>query len=374
MPILSPSIAVMLRRLLTNKKPLVIVPVVLVLILIGLFLPVRKVSIEPYGILSLETKITLTVGEGVAYASPAEYLQNPSFTGGSTGWTLDTTTYDPDVFQDSPGSIKTITVVGRNKTVTGTCSQTIATDIGSSDTVKLSLWWKKGYTSSVASQDLKAQIALPSDPTTFIDIWSDTQTGDIDWTAVTEVDVSSYFTEPGTYQFCYYMYVANPNDPSAQVWAWIDNTHLDVTPAVPPDITNTPTSKAFGTVNTSTDYWTKGPAPTFPLDDTECYFTVTNNSSVTAKIAIRATDFSGGIAGGGWDLGSTPAGDTVVLKAGKSGDAEGDMVTLTTIDQTFIASLDALASKMWELKMETPTSFSNGDPKTSTVTLTAMFP
>jgi hypothetical protein len=145
--------------------------------------------------------------------------------------------------------------------------------------------------------------------------------------------------------------------------------HIEYTTASP-DITNTPSSKAFGTVETSTDYWSDGAAPTFPLDDTECYFTVTNNSGAAADIDIKATNFTGG---SGWTLTSgSPGADTVRLRAGKSGDAnEAAMVILTTIDQAFISSLADTASKKWELKMETPTSFSDGDTKTSTVTLTA---
>lgn len=359
----------MLRRLVTNKKLLVIVPVALVLALTGLFLPAREVSIEPYGRLSLESKITITIGYEAAYASPAEYLLNPSFTGGDTDWTLDTTTYDAGVFQDTAGSIKTITDLGKNKTATGTCSQTIGTAINSTDTVKLSLWWKKGYTSSVRAQDLAVQRALPSAPTTFIDIWSDTQTGDIDWTAVTDLDVSSYFTETGTYQFRYYMKVWNPNDAAAQVWAWIDNTHLDVTPGVVPDISNLPTSKSFDTVSESTDYWsTVTNPPTFPLDDGECYFTVTNYSGAAVDITVKGTNFTGGV---GWTLASSPGENIVTVKAGKSGDTvEGDMVVLTTSEQTFITALADTASKKWEIKLETGT-FTDGVPKSSTVTLTA---
>jgi len=350
---------------------LLVVPVILALTAVSLFMSAQRVSIEGIGTLSFETTVTLSVGSEVAYASPAEYLLNPSFTLGTTDWTLDTTTYDSTVYQDTAGSIKTITDVGRNESETGTCSQTIGTAINSTDVVKLSLYWKKGFTGSVELQNLEAQIARPSAPTTFIDIWSHTQTGNIDWTAVTELDVSAYFTETGTYEFRYYMELENPNDPSAQVWAWIDNTHLDVTPAVP-DISNLPTSKDFGLVNTSTDYWSNGSAPTWPLDDGECYFTVTNNSSQAVNIAIRATDFSGGTPG--WTLAGTPGADAVVLKAGKSGDSlETNMVTLTTSDQAFITALGASTPIKWELKMETPISFSNGDPKTSTVTLTATF-
>jgi len=75
-----------------------------------------------------------------------------------------------------------------------------------------------------------------------------------------------------------------------------------------------------------------------------------------------------------WTLGGTAGEDIVVLKAGASGTTadENAMFTLTNSDQTnFISSLAASASKWWELKMETPASFSNTNTKTATITLTA---
>lgn len=133
------------------------------------------------------------------------------------------------------------------------------------------------------------------------------------------------------------------------------------------DISNAPISKAFGTVAASTSYWSNGSAPTFPLDDAECFFTVTNNGG-TCSITIKATNFTGGV---GWTLG-TPAQNVVRLKTGKSGDAlETNMVTLTTSPQAFISALANLATKKWEVKMETPTSYTDGALKTSTITLTA---
>jgi hypothetical protein len=136
-----------------------------------------------------------------------------------------------------------------------------------------------------------------------------------------------------------------------------------------PDISNIPSSKNFGTVAESSDYWSNDGAPTFPLDDGECYFTVTNNSSAAVNIQIKATDFAGGV---GWTLTSgSPGQNTVRMKAGKSGDStEGDMVTLTNGDQGFISGLAASASKAWELKLETGT-FTDVAAKTSTITLTA---
>jgi hypothetical protein len=136
------------------------------------------------------------------------------------------------------------------------------------------------------------------------------------------------------------------------------------------DIVNTPSSKDFGLVGENDSYWSMGSEPTFPLDDGECFFTLTNNSDCPVNIAIRATNFSGG---GGWTLAGTPGINTVTMKAGKSGDAaEGNMVILTTFDQSFILNMAESSSKMWEIKLETGT-FSDYVEKTSTITLTASF-
>ena len=146
-----------------------------------------------------------------------------------------------------------------------------------------------------------------------------------------------------------------------QVWVVIDYTL--------PDISSTPATRVFGMVASGSSYWSSGAAPTFPLDDAECYFTVTNNGSFAVDISIRATNFTGGV---GWTLAATPGENMVTLKAGKSGDSlESDMVTLTTSDQPFISGLGASSSKKWELKMETPTSFTDGAERSSTITLTA---
>ncbi len=134
------------------------------------------------------------------------------------------------------------------------------------------------------------------------------------------------------------------------------------------DITNTPSAKSFGIVGVNTSYWSDGSAPVFPLDDSECYFTVTNNGN-QASITINASDFTGGV---GWALtNGSPAENTVRLKAGKSGDAnEGAMITLNSSPQTFISGLATSATKKWELKLETGT-FTDGVIKTCTVQLVA---
>ena len=149
----------------------------------------------------------------------------------------------------------------------------------------------------------------------------------------------------------------------------LDWLPVEVTYTVP-NISNTPDSKGFGPVAESSNYWSKGSAPTFPLDDGECYFTLTNSGAITININIKATNFTGGSPG--WTLSDAVGENIVVLKAGKSGDTlETNMVILTTSDQSFITGLLASGTKMWEIKLETGT-FTNGDPKSSTITLTAV--
>ncbi len=179
---------------------------------------------------------------------------------------------------------------------------------------------------------------------------------------------------------CYIFGTGVAGGPAVKTTVEIGAVEWNVDYTVVPNISNLPPSKDFGTVSEGTDYWSNGSAPNWTdgLNDGECYFTVTNNSSGAVDIDIRATNFSGGIASGGWDLGSTAGADTVVLKAGKSGDiVEGDMFVLTISDQTnFISGLLGLPSapnntKKWELKLEAPSSVTDGADKTSTVTLAA---
>jgi len=135
-----------------------------------------------------------------------------------------------------------------------------------------------------------------------------------------------------------------------------------------PDISNTPAIWEVGTVATSTDYWSSGSEPEWPLDDGECHFTVTNNGDA-CSMTIKATNFTGGV---GWTLAGSPGENTVTMKAGKSGDAnEEAFVTLTTGEQSFISGLAGSGTKKWELMIESATNHTDGVLKTSTVTLTA---
>jgi len=177
----------------------------------------------------------------VQKAQASNYLTNPSFTGGTTGWTLTTTVYDSTYYQDTAGSVKTATAVGRNKTATGNAAQTISTNIEAGSTVKLSHYWSKQCVAiNCALNTIQVDIAKPSAPTTWITIWSDTSIPNFGsptaWTGPSNLDVSSNFNETGQYKFRVYANLTNGNNTSGQALAWFDNVNLDVTPP-PPHIT-----------------------------------------------------------------------------------------------------------------------------------------
>ena len=133
-------------------------------------------------------------------------------------------------------------------------------------------------------------------------------------------------------------------------------------------ISNSSASWPIGAVAESSSYWSMNSTPTFPLDDGECYYTVTNDGSVAVDITVTGANFTGGV---GWTIAGSTGENTVVVKAGQSGDSlEGNMVTLTTSPQAFISGLAASGTKKWELKLDTGT-FTDGVEKSADITLSA---
>jgi hypothetical protein len=164
----------------------------------------------------------------------ADYLTNASFTGGTTGWTLSAFVYDSAYYQDSAGSVNLVTPVGKNKAATGFASQTIGTNINSTDTVLLSHYWSKQCVAiNCFRNNISVEIAKPSAPTTWVAIWTDisipTFGGATAWAGPSGLDVSSFFDETGQYNIRLYVDVRSGNDGSGQALAWFDNVILDVT-------------------------------------------------------------------------------------------------------------------------------------------------
>lgn len=217
----------------------------------------------------------------------AEYLANPSFTGGTTSWALTIATYDSAYYSDSAGSVLLQTDIGANKTATGSAEQTISSSISSTDTVSLSLQWSKQCVSKdCLVNTIQIDIAKPSAPSTWVTIWSDTSIpafgNATSWTGPSGTDVSSYFDETGTYKIRAYADLANPSGANVQSLAWVDALALDVVASSGSLDVTAPTTASFagssfsfsgqdntgnslGTINVADD---RGGSPGWSVDAT----------------------------------------------------------------------------------------------------------
>jgi len=348
------------------RRLLIIAPVFLALTVISLFMPAQRVTIEGIGRLSFETTVTLYVGQEAARASPDETgWHSPSANEDNSNWT------DPQNAYASDDAYMTTTTTGEDGATVKLYNFNISIPSGSTiNGIEVGIEAKIStatgarkvrarlmYNGRANETSLKKTNPLTTSDTYYIlgrpaDTWGRNWSVDDFSNDNFAVRVTSNMNKDCTISF--------------------DHVRVKVYYTPPPDISNTPSSKNFGTVSENALYWSNGSPPNWGdgLNDGECYFEVTNNSSDSVDISIEAADFGGGV---GWTLAGSPDVDTVTLKAGQSGDAfETDMVTLTTSDQDFISNLGASDSKKWELELETGT-FTDGVEKTSTVTLIATF-
>jgi len=152
-------------------------------------------------------------------------------------------------------------------------------------------------------------------------------------------------------------------------------TYAEVTVTATPTyiaLTNSEGSWALGTIAESSHFWwtATGAAPAEPFVAGDMKSIITNTGSVNVNITVTGFDFTGVV---GWALGPTVGSNIVVMKAGKTGDAnEAAMVTLTTGAQGFITALPHTSGNTikWCMKLSTGT-FTDGSLKTGKVTLTA---
>jgi hypothetical protein len=133
-------------------------------------------------------------------------------------------------------------------------------------------------------------------------------------------------------------------------------------------LTNSPNSKAFGIIAAGTTYYAYGSAPSNPISDGECTFTITNDSAGAEDIDIKISDFTGGV---GWNIAGSVAEDTVKVTAYYSGQNPASGLVLTNADQEFYDGLAASAHFHWDFRLDSPSSFTDGAAKTATITLTA---
>jgi hypothetical protein len=136
------------------------------------------------------------------------------------------------------------------------------------------------------------------------------------------------------------------------------------------DISNAPTTKDFGVVKPLTTYYAYGSAPSNPVTDGQCTFTITNNSASSVNIAMSCSNATGGNT---WTLVTgTPAGDQFKVTAYYSGENPASGLVLTNSDQAFV-TIAGSGTKKWdfsELLGGTTNTFSDSTQKTYTITLT----
>jgi hypothetical protein len=140
-------------------------------------------------------------------------------------------------------------------------------------------------------------------------------------------------------------------------------------PAATFDISNDPSSKAFGVVNPSSTYYAKGSAPANPVESGDCTFTVTN-AGTACDLDMKVSDFTGGV---GWNItSSAPSTDEARITAYYEGQDPASGLVLANTDAEFYDGLAVSATLNWDFKQETASSFSDGVGKTATITITAV--
>ena len=130
------------------------------------------------------------------------------------------------------------------------------------------------------------------------------------------------------------------------------------------DISNTPATKDFGTVQPSTYYWGKSGTQTgpgsWPLQESDCVEAVTYiystdpSATFTINILFSMSAMTGGIT---WNPGTTPGANVFVMKAGIAGVAnESAMTKLSAAYQELITNLSVGDHIHWEFVFYTPTN------------------
>lgn len=149
-------------------------------------------------------------------------------------------------------------------------------------------------------------------------------------------------------------------------------SHIDLNEAVAsPSVTNSPDSKDMGTVYGGKTIYAKGTAPSNPVANGNCTFTMTNDGTVTESVSIEATNFTGG-SGWNWTAGA-PGVNTIRGTFYCVGDNPANGVIISTSPQSFHTNLIASATLMWDFKLELGTSIDEVQ-KSSVITLTASVP
>ena len=139
--------------------------------------------------------------------------------------------------------------------------------------------------------------------------------------------------------------------------------------SVTPDISNTPITWDFGTVGEGSSIKTG-----LTYVEGVSGFRITNNSSFAVNITISGSDMEGGVT---WTLSDDASrGENIYgLRAGLDGEAEGEDYTVIvpkTFANTLVSGLAGSGgTQSWGLQFLAPSTMTDGETKSGTVTLTA---
>lgn len=102
-------------------------------------------------------------------------------------------------------------------------------DITGGSTVELDFAWMKGYTTAVPVYS-RIYVTIMQPNGSVVDVWSNTITPPAwdTWYTVSDLDVSSYFIQTGTYEIRLRCNLSIPNTNGAQTQAWFDEVNLTV--------------------------------------------------------------------------------------------------------------------------------------------------
>lgn len=146
-------------------------------------------------------------------------LTNPSFTGGSTGWTLSSTTYSSTTYQDSAGSVQVYAT--RKTTDNGYATQTGTFTNTTGNIVTLSGYWMTTQVGNRSYNEFYIEIENQANIGTWTQIWASGRIStSTSWTHINNVDVSSYFGN-GTYKLRLYMKGYGGTAAGNEAYGWI---------------------------------------------------------------------------------------------------------------------------------------------------------
>ncbi len=134
----------------------------------------------------------------------------------------------------------------------------------------------------------------------------------------------------------------------------------------------TPTGFVLGPIEKNSVHWAKGGGtPTFPLDNGNCTYLITNLMGSNLTIYVTGADLVG-TGGYKWDLESSIGADQYSMKAGRNGTVDlASMVTLNMTAQNLIPLLVGNGTTRFEMVLYAPSSFSSGGNVTGVTMLSA---